>query len=271
MNRPTAQTTDEEVNSRSVLSNAGALVATAITLVAATAAGALLLAISSDGTVTLTHLLTTVAAPAAIALVVVVVLAAAMRWRRLMVGILTGFWTGLVATIGLEVVREIGFRGFHSMPGDLPKLIGIKVLGRMVMQGPDLSSNLAGWGFHFWNGAMFGIIYVLLVGGFPRRHAHRKLAAAGIGAFYGALLGTGFLLSPLSRVTGAGIFGSISGPPYVITVYAAHLMFGAILGLLTHHFARKLSPIWTPVLNVMKAMMRRPVTTQPASSSRIGT
>ena len=51
------------------------------------------------------------------------------------------------------------------MPGDLPKLIGIKVLGRMVMQGPDLSSNLAGWGFHFWNGAMFGIIYVLLVGG----------------------------------------------------------------------------------------------------------
>ncbi|MEO7131490.1 MAG: hypothetical protein ABIZ07_08975, partial [Dermatophilaceae bacterium] len=238
-------------------------------LVAATAAGALLLAISSSAVVTLPYLLTWVAAPAAVVLVLLLVGGRALLWRRLAVGIMTGFWIGLVSTIGLEIVRETGFRGFHSMPGDLPMLIGIKVLGRMVMQGPDLSSNLAGWGFHFWNGAMFGIIFVLLIGGFPRSGGVvGSWAAAGMGALYGVVLGTGFLLSPLSVVTGAGIFGANSGPPYVVTVYLAHLVFGAILGLLTHHFARTMAPLWTPVIDILKPATRPTPEPQPPADVR---
>lgn len=258
-------------HARGNMSKLSEIGATGVALVAATAAGALLLAISSSAVVTLPYLLTWVAAPAAVVLVLLLVGARALLWRRLAVGIVAGFWVGLVSTIGLEIVRETGFRGFHSMPGDLPMLIGIKVLGRMIMDGPDLSSNLAGWGFHFWNGGMFGIIFVLLIGGFPRRSgAVGAWAASGIGALYGAVLGTGFLLSPLSVVTGAGIFGANVGSSYVVTAYLAHLVFGAILGLLTHRFARSMEPLWTPVIAMLKPASRPTSEPQLAAEVRTG-
>lgn len=242
-----------------LLGTLGEFFAVAIALAAATAAGAPLLAIAGSGRATLSDLLPSVALPALGTLLVLFALGVALRWRRLTVGIPVGFWTGAVATIALEAVRETGFRVFDTMPGDLPMLMGVMATGRSVMQGPSLTSDIAGWADHFFNGAMFGIIYVLLVGGFPRRGG--AWTGAGIGAAYGVLLGTGFLLSPAATMTGAGVFGSVIGPKFALTVYLAHLLFGAALGALAHRFARTLPPLWTPIGDLLRRTMRR--TTDP--------
>jgi hypothetical protein len=190
-----------------------------------------------------------------ITLLVLLASGVAVRWRRLAAGIPIGFWTGAVATIALEAVRETGFRMFDSMPGDLPMLMGVMATGRSVMQGPSLTSDIAGWGDHFFNGAMFGIIYVLLVGGIPR--CGGVWSGTGIGAAYGVLLGTGFLLSPAATMTGAGVFGSLIGPKFAITVYLAHILFGTALGALTYRFARALPPVWTPIGDLLRRTMHR--------------
>ncbi len=170
------------------------------------------------------------------------VAAAAMVGARSMAkGILLGLAFGALSTAGLELVRNIGFYEFNSMPGQLPELMGVLITNR-IMDGPDLASNLIGWADHVWNGAAFGVTYAVIVGGFPRRRSH--WVGAAMGAAYGLALGTGFLLSPVSRATGAGIFGSIIGAKYVITVYLAHAVFGGLLGLLVHRFASSTDPLW---------------------------
>lgn|SRR5487761_1071744 len=130
---------------------AGELAATVIALAAAAAGGAVLLAIAEDGYFTFQGLVLNVAVPAAVVIAVLAAAAALARRRRLWAGILLGFWTGLAGTVVLEAVRETGFRVFHSMPGDLPQLMGVLLTNR-IMLGPDAWSNLAGWGDHFWNG-----------------------------------------------------------------------------------------------------------------------
>jgi hypothetical protein len=220
-------------------------VATVIVIAAAGAGGALLFAIAENGDSTFPDLIKHVAYPAAAVIAALMIIAALVRWRRLWSGVLLGIWTGLVGTVVLEVIREIGFRMFHSMPGDIPKLMGVLLQSRL-MQGPSAISNLAGWGDHFWNGAMFAVPYVLLLGGFPRSRPHWNGAA--IGAVYGALLGTGFLLSPLPRALGAGTFGAQFGARMAVTVYVAHVGFGAAMGWLVHRFGKRLDPIWVPAL-----------------------
>ncbi|MCL5266567.1 MAG: hypothetical protein M1469_00495 [Bacteroidetes bacterium] len=76
--------------------------------------------------------------------------------RDLFRQIRTGILAGLIGTIGLEIVRETGFR-LGGMPGELPELMGVLLLNRFA-DGPNLLSNIAGWSYHFWNGASFGII-----------------------------------------------------------------------------------------------------------------
>jgi hypothetical protein len=154
----------------------------------------------------------------------------------------------------LELVRNIGFYEFNSMPGQLPELMGVLITNR-IMLGPDLASNIIGWGDHVWNGALFGVTYILLLGGAPRRKRHWY--GAGLGAVFGLVIGTGFLLSPVSRATGAGIFGSIFGAKYVVTVYLAHLGFGAVLGVLVHRFGDNLEPLWRPALRLLTAITGR--------------
>src|SRR6516225_1725483 len=63
---------------------------------------------------------------------------------------------GAVATLALEAVRYSGFNlGF--MPGNLPELMGVLLLDRFAL-GPTPASTLAGFAYHFWNGACFGVI-----------------------------------------------------------------------------------------------------------------
>lgn len=136
-------------------------------------------------------------------------------------------WGGLgggIATGALEAVRIVGFH-LGYMPGSLPKLMGVLLLNRFML-GPDLASNLAGWGYHFWNGAVFGIIFVMLIG-------TRRVWA---GVLYGLAIGTGFMLSPVVRALGVGYFGLQFSPGFPVVVYLAHVAYGLALGLLARQF-----------------------------------
>ena len=129
-----------------------------------------------------------------------------------------GLIGGLLATIGLEVIRHTGFV-LGGMPGEMPKLMGVLLLDRFA-QGPTWISNLAGWGYHFWNGATFGIVITLLFGK-PRIWQ---------GTLIAILIGIGFMVSPATTALGIGLFGLNFNIGFPLTVILAHLVFGFILG-----------------------------------------
>ena len=132
-----------------------------------------------------------------------------------------GLAGGAIATLALEVIRLPGFLlGF--MPGNLPRLMGVLLLNRFAL-GPSLKSDIAGWAYHFWNGASFGLIYVLVFGTCRRW----------IGTAFGVLLGFGFMFSPVVSALGVGFMGLEFSKGFPITVTLAHAAFGAALGWLT--------------------------------------
>ena len=132
--------------------------------------------------------------------------------------ILVGLIAGIIGTVGLEIIRHSGFL-LGGMPGELPKLMGVLMVDRFAL-GPNVLSNLAGWGYHFWNGAAFGIIYSLLLG----------KGKIWIGTIYGFIVGIGFMASPAAMALGVGRFGVDFGWEFPVTVTLAHIVFGAILG-----------------------------------------
>jgi hypothetical protein len=135
--------------------------------------------------------------------------------------IAVGLAAGAVATIALEAVRLPGFwLGF--MPGNLPRLMGVLLLNQFAT-GPTLASDVAGWVYHFWNGASFGLIYLLIFGTCRRW----------MGAFYGVLLGLGFMLSPVVSALGVGFLGLDFSKGFPVTVMLAHAAFGTVLGWLS--------------------------------------
>jgi hypothetical protein len=129
-----------------------------------------------------------------------------------------GALAGAVATLALEAVRYTGFRlGF--MPGNLPELMGVLLLNRFAL-GPSPASTLAGFAYHFWNGACFGVILAVLVASRSRWWAIP----------YAFGIGIGFLLSPVVQALGVGLFGKDFGWHFAATVLLAHLAFGVVLG-----------------------------------------
>lgn len=129
-----------------------------------------------------------------------------------------GAAAGVVATLALEAFRYPGYRlGF--MPGNLPQLMGVLLLDRFAL-GPSAWSDVAGFAYHFWNGAAFGIIFLAVTGG-------RSVALA---IAYGLGVGVGFLGSPVVESLGVGLFGRGFGWRFAATVLAAHAAYGAALG-----------------------------------------
>jgi hypothetical protein len=140
--------------------------------------------------------------------------------------ILRGASSGAVATLALEAVRYSGFRlGF--MPGNLPQLMGVLILDRFAL-GPSGWSDLAGFAYHFWNGAAFGIVFVALT----------TRDSIALTTAYGIAIGFGFLLSPVVQSLGVGLFGREFGWQLAATVLTAHATFGAAMGLHLKRFAR---------------------------------
>jgi hypothetical protein len=132
-----------------------------------------------------------------------------------------GLGAGAVAALALEAIRLPGFwLGF--MPGNLPRLMGVLLLDQFAT-GPTLGSDVAGWAYHFSNGASFGLIYVLVFGTCRRW----------VGAVYGALLGFGFMFSPVVAALGVGFLGLEFSRGFPVTVTLAHAAFGGVLGWLS--------------------------------------
>ncbi len=129
-----------------------------------------------------------------------------------------GALAGAVATLALEAIRYSGFRvGF--MPGNLPELMGVLLLDRFAL-GPSTASTIAGFAYHFWNGACLGVILAVLVAGRSRWWAIP----------YAFGIGIGFLVSPVVQSLGVGFFGKDFGWHFAATVLLAHVAFGAALG-----------------------------------------
>ncbi len=158
--------------------------------------------------------------PSIVVIVLLIVISYYLRVRDLSRQIGIGLLAGMISTIGLEIVREIGFH-LGGMPGDMPKLLGVLLLNQFA-QGPDTLSNITGWSYHFWNGASFGIIYSVLFG----------RGGKGAGIIYALLIGIGFMASPAVIPLGVGHFGADFGIGFPITVLMAHLAFGTLLGML---------------------------------------
>lgn len=221
--------TDHRVNSTMSVAGVAELVATGVALLGATGSGALLFSESAKGKDTFAELLRFPGLPAFVLLVGAFVVAVKFGWRRLRTGILIGAVGGLVGTVGLEIVRHIGFRYFETMPGDLPRLMGVKATDQ-IMRGPSGWSDFVGYADHFWNGAAFGITFALIVVRLPvtRRWNLAVIAAA---AVYGVLLGVGFALGPVPKSLGVGgPFATVTVTEFRVTVYLAHLLFGLGLG-----------------------------------------
>jgi hypothetical protein len=107
------------------------------------------------------------------------------------------------------------------MPGNLPELMGVLLFDRFAL-GPTIASTLAGFTYHFWNGACFGIIFAL---GRFRLPAWSAIP-------YGLAVGIGFLVSPVAQGLGVGVFGVDFGWRFAATVLTAHLAFGAAIASL---------------------------------------
>lgn len=160
--------------------------------------------------------------PSAGLILIMIIALKVLKYNDLSRLAVNGIVAGIISTIALEIIREIGFH-LEWMPGDLPKLMGVVMLNQFAT-GPDVWSDLAGWAYHFWNGAMFGLIFSLLLG-------QSKLWQ---GLLYGLLIGAGFMLSPVVKSLGIGAFGVDfkDGYQFALTVTLAHIAFGLALSFL---------------------------------------
>lgn len=156
--------------------------------------------------------------PSIILLAVIYLVARARGYGELTRRLTVGALAGVGATSGLEIVRTISFR-LGGMPGDMPRLLGVLLTDRF-MAGPSVWSDVLGYGYHFWNGIAFGLVFVLIFG---RRSLLWTL-------IYGQLIGLGFLASPAVKSLGIGAFG-LDMPAMPLTVVLAHLVFGLLLWL----------------------------------------
>lgn len=172
--------------------------------------------------------------PSAALIIVVIIIAKILKYKDISRLAVNGIFAGILATIALEVFREAGFR-LGTMPGDLPRLMGVLMLNQFA-SGPDIWSDLAGWGYHFWNGAMFGLIFSLLMGQSKLWH----------GLLYGVLIGVGLMVSPVVKSLGIGLFGIDfkDGYQFALTVTIAHAAFGLALAFLLMKWNKGIPNIW---------------------------
>lgn len=159
-------------------------------------------------------------APAVFVWLTIAVISRLSGWRNLASATRLSIFAGVASVVAMEVVRMIGFRVFHGMPGSLPMLLGV-LLTNHFMEGPNWWTDLVGWADHFWNGIGFVFIYFIVFG--------RQRWWVAIPYVLG--IATIFMLSPVMNILGAGIFGQDFAPvKFPLTVYAAHLVYGIVFG-----------------------------------------
>lgn len=202
----------------------GELIATAVALVAASVSP-LAFDAAAGSAMSLHELGKFAVLPALLIWVALIIMAIVLGWRRLAAAGPIAIVAGIGGTAAMEVVRATGFRVFDAMPGSMPQLIGV-LLADQFMQGPNLASNLLGWGDHIWNGIGFAFIYISLIG----------RGRWWLGVVYATIIATIFMLGPVMNIIGAGPFGQDFAPiMFPLTVYLAHVAYGTIFGLIVQH------------------------------------
>jgi hypothetical protein len=198
-----------------------------------------LFVISQAGYAQLSDLAVSFLIPSVAVLILVFLISYFRGLKDFSIQIRNGLLAGLIGTLGLEIVRETGFH-LGGMPGDMPKLLGVLLLNQFAL-GPDTLSNIAGWSYHFWNGASFGIIYSVMFG------RGQKLW----GIIYALLIGVGFMMSPAVVAMGVGHFGVNFGIGFPITVLLAHLAFGSLLGWVVFKWNKEGMSIFSTIRNLL--------------------
>jgi len=165
----------------------------------------------------------------------VFVMVVAFNYRtypRLFNRAITGLWAGAVASIALDAIRYPIGVGLHTLPGDMPTMFGKFILGQDEVTGGLL---LVGYLYHYLNGAAFGIVYTLIAG---------KVRWYW-GVVWGLIIEVLMMVTPPMLLMGVGPFGINTGAPwYFLTTLAAHIAFGAVLGLLAERFVRERGTIF---------------------------
>ncbi|HEY0456952.1 MAG TPA: hypothetical protein VGE41_11300, partial [Verrucomicrobiae bacterium] len=154
-------------------------------------------------------------------------------WRAVMIGLTSGFLAAIaydIFRLPFVYARQLGIENWlHPLP--LFKVFpqfGALILGQATGQNDySAAAHILGWLYHFSNGAMFGAMYMAMIGEAERRcWGWAVLMAAGLEA--------GMLFTPY-----ASAFG-IKVTPYFVTVtLAAHIIFGVALGLASRWMARR--------------------------------
>jgi hypothetical protein len=134
----------------------------------------------------------------------------------------------LVAAVAYDVFRlPFVFAREWGLEGIVPRMNLFKVFprfGAMLLGEPleqkrySVVTQLVGWAYHFSTGAMFGVMYMALVGRATRR-------TWWWGVLFATGLEGGMLLSPYARVFAIEVTGT-----FVVVTMAAHGVFGAVLG-----------------------------------------
>jgi len=157
-------------------------------------------------------------------------------WRGFVIGSIAGF----VAAIAYDLFR-LPFVALNIMP--LYKVFprfGAMILGQPIEQSHySLAAQLIGWTYHFSNGITFGIMYIALIG-----EARSRTWLWGIALAAGLELA--MLFTPYPQ-----FFGIPVTARFVALTMAAHIIFGAVMGLLSKSWAIRwnLNSLTSPLTN----------------------
>jgi len=175
-------------------------------------------------------------------------------WRAVMIGTLAG----LIAAVAYDIFRlpfvfadawGLSRFGIPQMPlfKVFPRF-GALILGQSLEQPSySLAAQVIGWGYHFSNGATFGVMFASVYAGAQeafagaRRNITKSLACATIMAVGIELC---LLASPY-----APFFGIQVTPQFIAVTLLAHLIFGIALGAaFAGHAAKWRLPRLVPVI-----------------------
>ncbi|MEX2139151.1 MAG: hypothetical protein WD894_07820 [Pirellulales bacterium] len=179
--------------------------------------------------------------PATLALVAVAIADRQRGDRRLWRAVCVGAIAGFVAACAYDVFRipfvVAAVDGFGPDWLRLPLFKVFPRFGAMILGEPfdaattdsqfSLTAHLLGWTYHFSNGITFGVMYMALIGDATRRSWLWAVALA-------TVLELAMLFTPYTSY-----FGIHLTAKFVIVTFAAHAVFGVVLGLVAQWMAKR--------------------------------
>lgn len=189
-----------------------------------------------------------------VAAIAIIAIYSRFRMKRLSNRLLTGLWTGAVATVALEAIRIPGYAVLHWLPGDdmimMPgaflhglapspmALMEMMNAGAMMSMPQSMMFGImvSGSVYHFWNGATMGAMYTLFMG---KTKWHYGVA-------WGFIINIGMMLAPwLIMMMGPFGIKYMEGYNIFVVALTAHLAYGFVLGILAQRFVKEKGSIFT--------------------------